>query len=428
MTSSEAVRGRPALAADPLFRSGYALVLSTIVTSILGVAYWIVAARLYPAHELGEASAAISAMLMLSNVAQVNLFHGLTRFVPAAGAATGRLVASAYAASGVAALVLATLFVIVAPRISDRLTFLDGALAGAGFVAAVALWGVFALQDGVLTALRRAGWVPLENALFGIVKLALLVGLAETMTHGGIFVSWNIPVLLAVIPVNLLIAWRLLPRRATEPAPSTLRPRNVARFVAVDYVGSLLLQTYTTALPLLIVALLGAEANATFYVAFVIIVALDLLSSNLSTSMVVEAARDERRLAEYARRVLRHATALLLPVVLCLVVGAPWLGLVFGERYSHGSPVVLQLLALCSLPRMLTIVYVSAMRVERRVGRVVAVQAATSVLIIGLTLILAPSAGVTGVAIAWACGHTAVALTRLPWLFSLLGDARKVAA
>jgi O-antigen/teichoic acid export membrane protein len=418
------LRGR----ADPLFRSGYALVLSTVVTSALGVAYWIFAARLYPPHELGEASAAISAMLMLSNFAQMNLFHGLTRFVPAAGAMTGRLVLWAYVGSGVSALVLTTLFVIIAPRISDHLTFLaGGALAGAGFVAAVVLWGVFALQDAVLTALRRATWVPLENALFGIVKLALLVGLAGVLAHGGIFVSWNVPVLLAVIPVNLLIFRRLLAHRSHDGALA-LRPRHVVHFVAVDYVGSLLLQTYTTALPLLIVVLLGADANAMFYVAYVIIAALDLLAVNLSTSLVVEAAHDEARLAEYARRVLAHAAVLLVPAVAFLVVAAPQLGLVFGERYAEESPAVLQLLALGSLPRMLTIIYMSAMRVERRVGQIVRVQAATSVLIIGLTLVLAPSMGVKGVGLAWACGHTAVALTRLPWLVSVLRGARREVA
>jgi O-antigen/teichoic acid export membrane protein len=427
LTSSESAPPQVRRRADPLFRSGYALVLSTIVTSGLGVAYWVFAARLYPPRELGEASAAISAMLMLSNFAQMNLFHGLTRFIPGAGAVTGRLVLWAYVASGAVALVLTTLFVVIAPRISDRLTFLaGGVLAGAGFVAAVVLWGVFALQDGVLTALRRATWVPVENALFGVVKLALLVGLAGVLAHGGIFASWNLPVLLAVIPVNLLIFRRLLARRSGDGP--MLRPQHVVRFVAVDYVGALLLQTYTTALPLLIVALLGADANATFYVAYVIVAALDLLAVNLSTSMVVEAAHDEARLGEYTRRVLTHAAVLLVPAVAFLVAAAPQLGLVFGERYADETPAVLQLLALGSLPRMLTIVYMSAMRVERRVGNIVGVQAATSVVIIGLTLLLAPTVGVTGVALAWACGHTAVALTRLPWLFSVLRGARREAA
>ena len=46
-------------------RSAYALILSTLASGVLGLAYWVLAARNYPPRELGEASAAISAMIML---------------------------------------------------------------------------------------------------------------------------------------------------------------------------------------------------------------------------------------------------------------------------------------------------------------------------------------------------------------------------
>jgi O-antigen/teichoic acid export membrane protein len=416
------------LSADPLFHSAYSLILSTVATAVLGLGYWILAAREYPAAVLGQASAAISAMLMLSNFAQMNLFHGLARFVPAAGRLSGRLIGWAYLASGAAALALATAFVLVAPRISDGFEFLDGPLAGAAFVAAVALWGLFALQDGVLTALHKASWVPIENVLFGLVKLGLLLLFATVFVDEGIFASWNIPVLLAVIPVNLLIFRRLVPLRKSIPAGEQLRPRRVSRFVAVDYVGSLLLQTYTTALPLVIVAMLGAEANATFYVAYVIIAALDLVSVNLATALTVEAAHHEHRLAEYARRVLLRSGALLVPAVAVLVAGAPQLLDAFGDRYANDSVAVLQLLALGSLPRMVNIVYMGAMRVEQRVHRVVRVQAMTSVVVLSLTLLLTPSLGIQGVAVAWTCAHLAVAASLLPWLLrTLRGPVREAA-
>ena len=85
----------------------------------------------------------------------------LGRFVPTSGRGAGRLIAFAYATSTALALALSTGFVLVAPAVSARLAPLfAGTAVAVGFVASVALWCVFSLQDGILTALRRAPWVP----------------------------------------------------------------------------------------------------------------------------------------------------------------------------------------------------------------------------------------------------------------------------
>jgi O-antigen/teichoic acid export membrane protein len=411
---------------DPLFRSAYALILSTAATSAFGIAYWIVAARAYPRQILGEQSAAISTMLMLSNFAQMNLFFALGRFVPTAGRSTARLIAAAYAASAALGLVLGAGFVALAPSISSDLApLVAGPAMAAAFVLGVALWSLFSLQDGVLTALRRAPWVPIENALFGLVKLALLLLFAGVFVSGGIFASWTVPVLLAVIPVNLLIFRRLIARPTDgHGARSRFSARSVAHFVALDYVSSVFLQSYTTALPLLIVATLGAQANADFYVAYVVIAALDLVSVNLATSLLVEGAHDERRLTEYTRRILRRSVQLLLPAVLLIELVAPWFTRLLGHDYADGSTTLLRILALASLARMVNIVYMATMRVQRRVGRVVATQAAISALVLSLALALGPSMGVEGVGVAWLSAQLAVAVALTPWLRRTLGRAR----
>ena len=39
-------------------------------------------------------------------------------------------------------------------------------------------WCVFSLQDAVLTGMRQAVWLPLENGVYGLAKIGLLVALA----------------------------------------------------------------------------------------------------------------------------------------------------------------------------------------------------------------------------------------------------------
>lgn len=64
---------------DPMLRNGYALIVSATVTQVLGVRYWIVAARTAPAAAAGRNSTAMSVMLFLAGVAELNLMSTLIR-------------------------------------------------------------------------------------------------------------------------------------------------------------------------------------------------------------------------------------------------------------------------------------------------------------------------------------------------------------
>ncbi|HET8977066.1 MAG TPA: hypothetical protein VFN87_02850, partial [Solirubrobacteraceae bacterium] len=94
----------------PLYRNGAALVLNSGVTALLGLAYWLLAAHDYSAHAVGVNTAAISAMMFLAGVAQLNLMSALVRFVPILRSARGRFIAVCYATAAAAAISCAAVF------------------------------------------------------------------------------------------------------------------------------------------------------------------------------------------------------------------------------------------------------------------------------------------------------------------------------
>src|SRR5215831_5444269 len=96
-----------AVLGDPMLRNGYALIVSATVTQVLGVLYWIVAARTAPAAVLGRNSAAIYMMMFLAGVAELNLMSTLVRFLPTSGRRAARFIVSVYAASAAVAAVIA---------------------------------------------------------------------------------------------------------------------------------------------------------------------------------------------------------------------------------------------------------------------------------------------------------------------------------
>ena len=420
-----APRVRGALS-DPLWRSAYSLMLNSAATGVLGLVFWIVAARVESSAHVGQASALIAAMMTLSSISQLNLANVITRFLPQAGARARRWILIAYGLAVLATILGAGVFLAVVPDLGKQLGLMRrDALLAVVFVLTTALWSIFGLQDAVMTALRRAPWIPLENSLFGVLKLAFLPALAGAAVANAIFISWMLPMVLLLVPVNYLIFRRFVPehmrRHPESPPVSELLPsRRVRRFLAADYLGSVLQQAALALPPLLVVALLGSGENAYFYVPFMLVTSFDTLFFNASTSLVVEGAFGDVSVGQLTRRVARRYATLLLPGVLILIVAAPLLLLPFGSAYvAHGTE-VLRLLALASLCRVTISLFAAVARVQGAGGHIMAVYAAVAALLAPLLILFGRSLGIEGAALAWLAANAVAAVAVVPALVRIV--------
>src|SRR6478752_7636604 len=91
---------------DPLYQTGYYLILGTGITGLLGIVFWAVAAHAYSARSVGLNAAAISAMTLVSGACTLGLSAVLIRYLPVAGRATRMVVARSYAVTVGLSLVL----------------------------------------------------------------------------------------------------------------------------------------------------------------------------------------------------------------------------------------------------------------------------------------------------------------------------------
>jgi len=279
--------------------------------------------------------------------------------------------------------------------------------------ASVVVWCVFALQDAVLTGVRQAVWVPLENGLYGVGKIVLLVVLAPVTPEYGIVVSWALPALVLLPPVNFLIFRRLLRRHATA-GEGDHDGRTVTRFIGGDYLGSIFALAAVDLLPVLVVARLGPADTAYFYLPFLIVYSVELIAVNLGVSLTVEGALDRSRLAEVATSVFRRIAALVVPVVLVLLLVPGLVLSVYGPAYAAQSSDLLRLLALGVLAKTVTTISFSLARVERRVARIALVQGVLFVLLMGLAWVLMGTMGLNGVGLAYLITQVVVAAAVLP--------------
>ena len=405
---------------NPLLRNGLLLTSSSVLTALIGFGYWTVAARNYDTAAVGSNSAAISMMMLVAAIAQLNLSSAMARFVPTAGRRTMPLVAGAYVTCGCVALVVAVGAVLAVRKISPGTTFLDSTGAQVLFVVGTVACTFFVLQDGVLTGLRRTALVPVENAAFALTKVALVVALAAALPLHGIFASWTAS-LVATVPIvgAFLFLWAI-PRHAAADGTDTLPPiRQLARFVGVDYVGAICSNGSAMLLPILVLHMLGPVETAYYAVSWAIANSILLINVNLGTSLVVETAADQSQLALKSREVLIHAARLVIPVVLATIVLAPVVLGIFGSEYRSGSE-VLRLLALAAIPHIVVSTAISSARARRRLGLLLSIQVSNFVLTLGFCAVLLHVFGLTGAGWGWLLSQTVVAtaliLRRDLWL------------
>jgi O-antigen/teichoic acid export membrane protein len=386
----------------PLYRNAYALMANTAGNSILGLLYWVLAARTFPDAAVGRGNALIALMMLVSTFTQLNWSGALIRFLPRAGRSAQQMLVTAYVmATALAAVAAAAVMAYCHfARAPDDPLYVSTGVA-VWFVVSTMAWSVFNLQDAALTGLRSAVWVPLENGLYGLVKLVLLVVVARSSLSEGVFASWTVPVIALLVPVNLLLFRRILPRHATaQPDAQQMPPRGVlARYMAGDYAAQAFTQLSSTFLSVLVVSLLGAAQGAYYLPAQTAFAAMGMLATAITSSLVVEAARDEGATHRLARAMLRRICVLVLPAGAFVALAAPWLLELFGSQYRAAATTVLQLMMLSLLPRVPVALYVTKCRLENRTGMLALLQGTQAALVVGGTALFAPTAGL--VAVGW---------------------------
>src|SRR5205814_1389053 len=138
------------------------------------------------------------------------------------------------------------------PRVEPQLSFLhaSGYLA-VWFVASIVTGAIFVLQDSALTGVRAATFVPVENAVFSVVKLGMMVPLMSLAPAAGIYLSWTAGFALSVIPTNAYLFGRAIPRHLRRPATGSQPPRlaDIRAYLVPDSLAAFFFMAATSLLP-----------------------------------------------------------------------------------------------------------------------------------------------------------------------------------
>ncbi|HXS32439.1 MAG TPA: hypothetical protein VN758_01530 [Solirubrobacterales bacterium] len=344
---------------------------TVVVTALLGAAFWLVAARQFSTDAVGVASAAVAAMTLLGYVATAGLGTLLMGELPRREQHHRGLLNASLMVSGAIGIVLGIGFAIAAPLLSADLEPLSESwLAAAVFAFGVGLTGLAAVLDQALIGLLRGGLQLSRNVVFSAIKLIALVLVAYLVTGAGgvwIYATWT-----AGIAISLVVLLRFYMRRAGD----SLRPRfallgEMRVDAATHHVYNLAIRAPDLVLPLIVVALLSAEANANFYIAWMIASFAFMVPVSLSSVLFAVGSGDASGLHERYRLSMALSAGLGLVANLVLLVAGGQILALFGADYERQALTTLHILALGVFPETIKAHFLSITRVERRIPQTI---------------------------------------------------------
>jgi len=402
-----------------LYTSAYHLILGYTVTEGAGFVFWLIAARIYSTTEMGLAAGAITATMFVATFSTLGFAHSLIRFLPNSSQVSV-LINSSIALVALVAVAGAVIFLVGSSVWAPQLVVVrqNGLLAFL-FVIFALTSAVRPLLFSIFVAARRARFVTILASCDSFLKLTFVMVFAATLagvlrTFAAYF-AWGIavaaPVFLGVLLLIRLAYKSYRPGLSLAPAPIS----QMFRFSLASYVSELSWFSPASGLigwimVLVVGNLLGVEQTAYFYIVWLIVAFLNVIPVSISSSLLAEGSYNEETVYVSARRSLRLAILVLVPIIIVvLIVGNRFL-LLFGDAYAVGGSTLLKVLALSSLPLAYNSVSLGIWRVQRKLRPIVALGLVIALTSVVLTYTLSPRLGILSPGIAWLIAQSLGAL------------------
>jgi O-antigen/teichoic acid export membrane protein len=384
-----------------MVRNSMFSVLSTGIQAALGFTFWIVAARLFSAHDVGQATSLISATTVIAYVALFGLNSTVVRYLPTTKHRDA-IITVTLAFVAVVGMVVAIGYVFALPLIAPQLRFLEqNVLLAGGFILLAGAAAINLLTDSIFIASRRTGINALvDGGIGGASKLLLIVLLAGSGTYG-LFCSSVGGFAASSVASVVLISTKLHYRPRLKGALTALRP--LLRFSGANYVGNVFNLLPTLVVTLIVLDRLGAKSAGYYFVAFQIANLLFSCAYAVEQNFLAEGAHGEEQLKSLMWRAGKMLASMAVPAAIAGAVFSHWILLVFGDAYARHGSEALMLMALATIPVATQNWLVTVLRLSGQLAAITVCNIAYAVSICTLAWFLAPH-GLTMVGAAWLLG------------------------
>jgi O-antigen/teichoic acid export membrane protein len=391
-----------------LLTGSAALVLTAGVQALSGALFWLIAARVDDQTDVGHATALFTSVLFVAFVA------GLGQPVAAARYAAGRtradhvLFAWGASATAAAAAVFGVVYLlVVSPPAIDELRAWHGAAGPTLFLVLCAGTALSLLLDVRLMTQRRWGLVLARACAVGFARFPLLLIPVDQDRAVWLLMVAALP---TAISGFLGTAW--LPKVTGHPHVFGPWPRTAVawiRYSLVNWASTITYQGPTFAMPVIVLANVSAEDNASFYVAWGVAAVACYVPMAIGQALLSEGGRYGAHVRSQVRLAIVVAGGLMVVGAVIATLGRDLIVTLYGDEYQEAAD-ILPALVLAAVPWAVTSVYLTEARVRHRSAATVVITVVLSTAILLPALVLVPEDGIEGAATAFLFGNTVAAV------------------
>lgn len=381
-----------------LYRNSVFFGLSRVLNASIGLIFWEVAARYYPAASVGTAIALISSLGLVTTLSRLGFDFSLIRFMPVKD--RNAVFGTCLSMMAVASIVFSSVYLLTVEYISPPISFIrDFAFIFVLF----ALFNSILLTTGNTFLSFKKGEYYLAQNIIDALRVPALIPFA-VLGPMGIFLSSGISGLFSVLVAFYLI-FKVI-KLKFEFSREFLR--ETSRLSTINYISDLLYESPALVLPLVILNLLGAEEVAKYYIAIAIGNIILLIPLSVSICFFVEGSHGTNMKKEIFRALL-FIYALLLPAVIFIYFFGGFILQSFGSVYAQALD-LLRIYTLSSFFVVIFLMLVPILNVKLMVERNVKLSLLRFIVLLGLSYIFILNFGLIGVGYAWMIGHAAICL------------------
>lgn len=381
-----------------LYKNSIFIGISRILSASIGLIFWQVAARYYPASYVGSAIALMSSLGLVVTLSRLGFDFSLIRFMPLKD--RNAVFSTCLTITALSSIIFSCFYLASVDVISPSISFIKEyslIFVLFAFLSSVTMTtgntflsfkkGKFYLAQNILDALRIPVLIPLS--VFGPM---------------GIFLSLGLSTLLASFVASYFI-FRTL-KLKFEFSLDFLR--ETSRLSTTNYISDLLLESPTLILPLMILNMLGAEEVAQYFIAISIGNIILLVPVAVSLSFFVEGSHGLSMNREFLKA-LAFIYALLLPAVIFIYFFGGLILQLFGEVYLQ-SLELLRIYSLSSFFIVIHLMFIPILNVKLMVVQNIELSLFRFVTVLALSYVFISKFGLIGVGYAWMASHIILCL------------------
>jgi O-antigen/teichoic acid export membrane protein len=408
--------------------SSLALIVAKVGTMGLGFLFWLVAARAFDQADVGLAAAAVSAVMLCTQLALLGVGSSVIVHFPRHASEPKALIDTAFTVVGVSALAAAGCFLLLAASTFHHLQVVaevPGFAIAFGAMSVLGTAGI--LFDQLSTVLRRGDQALVRAVAFGVVNIGLLIPLALGSRSAGalaIFATW-VGAAAVAAAIGCVQLWRNADRYHYSPRLERRLAWPLLRVGVPNHWLTLTERAPGLILPIVVTELVSPAANAAWYAAWMMAWVLYIIPIQVGMTLFAEASHRTAPLAHLLRHGLRTSLVLGSAGAVLVALAAPRLLSILGPSYAATGATPLRILVLAVVPLTFVQAYFVVCRSTGRLGEGIVTGVLSAAASIGGATVAAVTTGLVGMAVVWVGTQTATASWAVWRLRRLQLEARR---